>query len=102
MPAPSNATAIRAVAPTNSRALCRPLAVARHHQNARTRRADDPTQRSSPTTATQQYGYVNRVTADDQLDAETDATAFRLTRLDRNVMAPTNSYVDQVTLPPRT
>ena len=43
---------------------------------------------------------MNRVTADDQLDAETDATAFRLTRLGCDVLARTKSYVDQLTVPP--
>jgi enoyl-CoA hydratase/carnithine racemase len=47
-----------------------------------------------------QYGYVNRAIADNQLDAEVDAMASRLARFDREAMARTKSYVDQVTLPP--
>jgi enoyl-CoA hydratase/carnithine racemase len=48
----------------------------------------------------EQYGYVNRVIADDQLDDEVEAIATRLARFDRDAMAKTKSYVDQVTLPP--
>ena len=47
----------------------------------------------------EQYGYVNRVIADDQLDNEVEAIASRLARFDRDAMARTKSYVDQVTLP---
>ena len=47
----------------------------------------------------EQYGYVNRVIADDQLDAEVDAIASRLARFDHDAIARTKSYVDQVTLP---
>ena len=47
-----------------------------------------------------QYGYVNRVIADDRLDAEVDAMASRLARFDHDAMARTKSYVDRVTLPP--
>jgi enoyl-CoA hydratase/carnithine racemase len=48
----------------------------------------------------EQYGYVNRAIADDQLDAEVDAMASRLARFDHDAMARTKSYVDRVTLPP--
>jgi enoyl-CoA hydratase/carnithine racemase len=48
----------------------------------------------------EQYGYVNRVIADDQLDAEVEAIASRLARFDRDAIARTKSYVDRVTLPP--
>ena len=47
----------------------------------------------------EQYGYVNRVIADDQLDAEVEAMASRLARFDHDAIARTKSYVDQVTLP---
>jgi enoyl-CoA hydratase/isomerase-like protein len=46
-----------------------------------------------------QYGYVNRLIADDQLDAEVEAIASRLARFDHDAIARTKSYVDQVTLP---
>ena len=46
----------------------------------------------------EQYGYVNRVIADDQLDDEVDAIATRLARFDHDAIARTKSYVDQVTL----
>jgi enoyl-CoA hydratase/carnithine racemase len=49
----------------------------------------------------EQFGYVNRVIADDQLDAEVDQMAFRLARFDHDAIARTKSYVDQVTLPAR-
>ena len=48
----------------------------------------------------EQYGYVNRVIADDQLDDEVEAIASRLARFDHDAIARTKSYVDQVTLPP--
>ena len=48
----------------------------------------------------EQYGYVNRVIADDQLDAEVDALAVRLGHFDHDAIARTKSYVDRVTLPP--
>ena len=48
----------------------------------------------------EQYGYVNRVIADDRLDDEVEAIASRLARFDRDAMARTKSYVDRVTLPP--
>ena len=46
------------------------------------------------------YGYVNRLIADAELDDEVDAVASRLARFDREAIARTKSYVDQVTLPP--
>jgi enoyl-CoA hydratase/carnithine racemase len=48
----------------------------------------------------QQYGYVNRVIADDGLDDEVDQIASRLARFDHDAIARTKSYVDRVTLPP--
>ena len=47
----------------------------------------------------EQYGYVNRLITDDQLDDEVDAMASRLARFDHDAIARTKSYVDQVTLP---
>jgi enoyl-CoA hydratase/carnithine racemase len=47
-----------------------------------------------------EYGYVNRAIADDRLDDEVAAMAGRLARFDRDAIARTKSYVDQVTLPP--
>ncbi len=47
----------------------------------------------------EQYGYVNRLIADDQLDAEVEAIASRLARFDHDAIARTKSYVDEVTLP---
>ncbi len=47
----------------------------------------------------EQYGYVNRVIADDQLDNEVDQIASRLARFDHHAIARTKRYVDQVTLP---
>jgi len=47
----------------------------------------------------EQYGYVNRAIADDQLDNEVEAMASRLARFDHDAIARTKSYVDQVTLP---
>lgn len=47
----------------------------------------------------EQYGYVNRVIADDRLDGEVEAIASRLARFDHDAIARTKSYVDQVTLP---
>ena len=47
----------------------------------------------------EQYGYVNRVIADDRLDDEVDAIAIRLARFDHEAIARTKSYVDLVTLP---
>ena len=48
----------------------------------------------------EQYGYVNRVIADQQLDDEVDQIASRLARFDHDAIARTKSYVDHVTLPP--
>jgi enoyl-CoA hydratase/carnithine racemase len=47
----------------------------------------------------EQYGYVNRAIPDARLDAEVDAMASRLARFDRDAIARTKSYVDQVTMP---
>ena len=47
----------------------------------------------------EQYGYVNRLIADDELDAEVAAIATRLARFDHDAVARTKAYVDQVTLP---
>ena len=48
----------------------------------------------------EQYGYVNRAIADDQLDDEVDTIAARLARFDHEAIARTKSHVDRVTLPP--
>lgn len=45
------------------------------------------------------YGYVNRLIADKDLDAEIQAIASRLARFDHDAIARTKSYVDRVTLP---
>jgi enoyl-CoA hydratase/carnithine racemase len=45
------------------------------------------------------YGYVNRVIADDRLEAEVEAIAWRLARFDHDAIARTKSHVDRVTLP---
>jgi enoyl-CoA hydratase/carnithine racemase len=45
------------------------------------------------------YGYVNRVIADDRLDAEVDVIAARLARFDHEAIARTKAHVDRVTLP---
>jgi enoyl-CoA hydratase/carnithine racemase len=47
----------------------------------------------------EQYGYVNRTIADRELEAAVETIAARLTRFDREVLARTKAYVDQVTLP---
>jgi enoyl-CoA hydratase/carnithine racemase len=47
----------------------------------------------------EQYGYVNRLIADEELDDEVDAIASRLARFDHDAIARTKSYVDRVTLP---
>ena len=47
----------------------------------------------------EQYGYVNRLIADDELDDEVDAMASRVARFDHDAISRTKSYVDQVTLP---
>jgi enoyl-CoA hydratase/carnithine racemase len=49
---------------------------------------------------TEQYGYVNRLVANDELDAKVDAIAARLARSDQDAIAGTKSYVDNVALPP--
>jgi len=46
-----------------------------------------------------QYGYVNRLIADDELHVEVEAIASRLGRLDHDAIARTKSCVDQATLP---
>jgi len=48
----------------------------------------------------EQYGYVNRLIADDKLDDEVDEIAERLARFDHDAIARTKSYVDHATLPP--
>jgi len=48
----------------------------------------------------EQYGYVNRLVPNNQLDAEVDAIAARLGRFDHDAIARTKSYVDNVALPP--
>jgi enoyl-CoA hydratase/carnithine racemase len=48
----------------------------------------------------EQYGYVNRAIADDDLDDEVQAMTSRLARFDHEAIARTKAYVDQVTLPP--
>jgi enoyl-CoA hydratase/carnithine racemase len=45
------------------------------------------------------YGYVNRLIADDQLDAEVEALASRIAIFDHEAIARTKAYVDLVTLP---
>ena len=50
-------------------------------------------------TRAEQYGYVNRVIADDQLNDEVDQVASRLARFDHEALALTKSYVNHVTLP---
>jgi enoyl-CoA hydratase/carnithine racemase len=45
------------------------------------------------------YGYVNRLIADEHLDAEVDAIASRLAGFDHDAIARTKSYVDRVSLP---
>lgn len=48
----------------------------------------------------EQYGYVNRAIADEQLDAEVEAMARRLAGFERDAIARTKSHIDRVTLPP--
>ena len=48
----------------------------------------------------ERYGYVNRLIADDRLDAEVDEIASRLAAFDHDAIARTKAYVDRVTLPP--
>jgi enoyl-CoA hydratase/carnithine racemase len=47
----------------------------------------------------EQYGYVNRLIADDELDAEVEAIAARLARFDHDAIARAKSYVDQADAP---
>jgi enoyl-CoA hydratase/carnithine racemase len=47
----------------------------------------------------EQFGYVNRVIADDRLDDEVEEIASRLARFDHDAIARTKSHVDEVTLP---
>ncbi len=47
----------------------------------------------------ERYGYVNRLIADDRLDAEVAAMADGLQRFDHDMIARTKSSVDRVTLP---
>jgi enoyl-CoA hydratase/carnithine racemase len=47
----------------------------------------------------EQYGYVNRLIADDELDDEVEAIAARLARFDHDAIARTKAHVDRVTLP---
>jgi enoyl-CoA hydratase/carnithine racemase len=47
----------------------------------------------------QQYGYVNRLVADDRLDDEVEEMAMRLAGFDHDAIARTKAYIDQVTLP---
>ena len=49
----------------------------------------------------QQYGYVNRVIADDQLDGEVERIASRLARFDHDAIARTKYHVDRVSTRPR-
>jgi enoyl-CoA hydratase/carnithine racemase len=44
----------------------------------------------------EQYGFVNRVVADDRLDDEIEAIATRLARMDHDAIARTKSFVDWV------
>jgi enoyl-CoA hydratase/carnithine racemase len=44
----------------------------------------------------EQYGYVNRLIADGELDDEVDRIASRLARVDHDAIARTKSHVDQV------
>ena len=44
----------------------------------------------------EQYGYVNRVIADGQLDAEVHQIASRIARFDHDAIARTKFYVDQL------
>jgi enoyl-CoA hydratase/carnithine racemase len=48
----------------------------------------------------EQYGYVNRVIADDRLEDEVEAIAARLAPSDHEAIGRTKSCVDRVTLPP--
>jgi len=44
----------------------------------------------------EQYGYVNRLIADNQLNAEVEAIASRLARFDHDALMRTKSYVDEL------
>jgi enoyl-CoA hydratase/carnithine racemase len=46
----------------------------------------------------EQYGYVNRVIADDRLDGEVDAIAARLAGFDHEAVARTKAHVDRASL----
>lgn len=46
----------------------------------------------------EQYGFINRAIADDELDDEIDEIAWRLARFDHEALAGAKSYVDLVTL----
>lgn len=48
----------------------------------------------------EQYGFVNRVIGDEQLDDEVDQIASRLDSCEHDAIARTKSDVDQATLPP--
>jgi len=48
----------------------------------------------------EQYGYVNRAIADDELDDEVNEIASRVARFDHDAIARTKSHVDRVTLAP--
>jgi enoyl-CoA hydratase/carnithine racemase len=50
-------------------------------------------------TRAEQYGYVSRAIADNQLDDAVEEIASRLARFEHDAIARTKSYVDQVTLP---
>jgi enoyl-CoA hydratase/carnithine racemase len=47
----------------------------------------------------EEYGYVNRLIADYQLDGEVDRIASQVARLDRDAIRRTRSYFEQATLP---
>jgi enoyl-CoA hydratase/carnithine racemase len=47
----------------------------------------------------ERYGYVNRAIDDADLDAFVDAIAARIAAFDKQAIAETKKYVDQVTLP---
>jgi enoyl-CoA hydratase/carnithine racemase len=47
----------------------------------------------------ERYGFVNRLIADDRLDAEVEAMASRLARFDHDAIARTKSHVDLATMP---
>jgi enoyl-CoA hydratase/carnithine racemase len=42
----------------------------------------------------EQYGYVNRLIADDRLDAEVDDIAWRVSRFDHDAVTRTKVYVE--------